>query len=339
MPEVSIVVRSYNRLPLLCELLELLLAQDHQSFEIVVVEQSNRPDPDAEARLRQLEEDARLRVLRHPPLGGARARNVGVEASRGDLILFIDDDDLPAGNQWIAAHVANFRDPKCMGVSGRQENTAGETNPYGRRADLAYRRCQMFSPLLKLPWAYVRQTRRKVPVDGVHGTNGAIRREAFERFGGWDVDTRIEDEASFGYRAQRAMTDGEYFCFDPRPVVVRRLDVRGGLDKRFMTAGQYCERLLDFAHHIIGRYFPGRIKWLYPLYALALYGWTVDWIWTDSQRYATLPARVGATVWMLGALPFHVTRSLVRFSRRAPTGSDTGSPSRSSDPPHQNTSP
>lgn len=339
MPEVSIVVRSYNRLPLLCELVELLLAQDHPSYEIVVVEQSNRPDPDAEAKLRALEEDKRLRVLRHPPLGGARARNTGVKACRGDLILFIDDDDLPADEHWISAHVSNYRDPNCLGVSGRQENTPGEQNPYGRRQERAYRRCQMFSPLLKLPWAFVRQTRRKVPVDAVHGTNGSIRRAAFERFGGWDEDTRIEDEASFGYRAQRAKNPDEYFCFDPRPVVRRRLDVRGGLDKRFMTAGQYCERLLDFAHHIIGRYFPIRLKVLYPLYALALYGWTVDWIWTDSQRYATAPSRIAATVWMLPALPFHIIRCLARSSKRAPTGSDTGSPSRSSDPSHRNTSP
>ena len=34
------IVRSYNRLPALCELLERLRRQDHPSYEIVVVEQS-----------------------------------------------------------------------------------------------------------------------------------------------------------------------------------------------------------------------------------------------------------------------------------------------------------
>src|SRR5687767_4770235 len=95
-PRVSVVVRSYNRLSILSELLAALLAQDHDSFEIVVVEQStNRPPVDV-ARIEQLAADPRVRILRHEPLGGPRARNVGVRASRGDVIVFIDDDDLPA---------------------------------------------------------------------------------------------------------------------------------------------------------------------------------------------------------------------------------------------------
>jgi glycosyltransferase involved in cell wall biosynthesis len=39
-PRLSVVVRSYNRLAALGELIEALLAQDHDSYEIVVVEQS-----------------------------------------------------------------------------------------------------------------------------------------------------------------------------------------------------------------------------------------------------------------------------------------------------------
>ena len=35
-PRLSVVVRSYNRLPALCELLDVLLAQDHPSYEVVV---------------------------------------------------------------------------------------------------------------------------------------------------------------------------------------------------------------------------------------------------------------------------------------------------------------
>ena len=34
-PRVSVVVRSYNRVPALCELIPKLLEQDHDAFEIV----------------------------------------------------------------------------------------------------------------------------------------------------------------------------------------------------------------------------------------------------------------------------------------------------------------
>src|SRR5262245_33765831 len=95
-PRVSVVVRSYNRLAALAELLDALLAQDHDSFEVVVVEQSTvRPAEPAE-RIAALARDERVTMLRHPPLGGPAARNVGVRAARGELLVFIDDDDLPA---------------------------------------------------------------------------------------------------------------------------------------------------------------------------------------------------------------------------------------------------
>src|SRR5258706_6716262 len=69
-PRVSVVVRSYNRLPALGELLAALLAQDHDSFEIVVIEQSTDRAPEDVGRLDAIARDARVRILRHPPLGG-----------------------------------------------------------------------------------------------------------------------------------------------------------------------------------------------------------------------------------------------------------------------------
>jgi glycosyltransferase involved in cell wall biosynthesis len=312
---VSIVVRSYNRLACLCELLELLLAQEHDSFEVVVVEQSTETTPAETEALAALERDPRLRVLRHPPLGGARARNVGAGAARGEFLLFIDDDDLPVGRRWIQEHLRNYEDPACLGVSGRHENHPGEEDPYGRRAERAYRRCQCFSPVFKMPWTYVRQTRRKVPVDAVHGTNGSIRRAALQRFGGWDIDTRIEDEASFGYRAARRKEPQEYFCFDPVPLVRRRLDVRGGLDKRFKTAGKYYRQLLGFVQNIIGRYYPVRVVLLYPGYLWVVYVWTLDWIWNDAQRYRSTLQRVGAAAGLLVTIPGHALACLVERLR------------------------
>ena len=68
-PRVSVIVRSYNRLGALAELLTALLAQDHDSFEIVVVEQSTQRPAAELARDRV----ARARSARsHPALRAAR---------------------------------------------------------------------------------------------------------------------------------------------------------------------------------------------------------------------------------------------------------------------------
>src|SRR6266566_3858385 len=117
-PRVSVVVRSYNRLGVLAELLAVLLAQDHDSYEIVVVEQSTVRPPDEVARVDALARDPRVRMFRCEPLGGPGARNAGVRAARGNLLVFIDDDDLPVGSDWLRRHEANFTDPRCLGVTG-----------------------------------------------------------------------------------------------------------------------------------------------------------------------------------------------------------------------------
>ena len=323
--QVSVVVRSYNRAGLLVRLLDELLAQDHPSFEVVVVEQSTEVPAAEGARIAELERDPRLRVLRHPPLGGARARNVGARAARGDILLFIDDDDLPDGAGWIAAHAALYGDPNCLGATGRHVHSVGESVPY-RSPARARRRCLRFSPLLKLPWTYVRHDSRVVGVDNVHGTNGSMRRSCLERFGGWDEDTRIEDEASFGFRVTRGRRAGEYLLFDPSPVVVRGQEVGGGLAKRFMSAGGYYDRLLHFCQRIVGRYHPWRVRLLFPLYLLVVWGWTVDWLVNESVGHRTAARRIGAAAGLLLSLPVRGIRSLARSGIGGPTDSGTGSP-------------
>jgi glycosyltransferase involved in cell wall biosynthesis len=309
-PRVSVVVRSYNRLAALCELCERLLGQAHDSFEIVVIEQSTAVDPVASARLDGLARDARLRVLRSKPLGGPAARNLGALEARGDIIAFIDDDDLPVGPDYLSRLEAPFReDPGCMGVTGRHFWRGKETvsTGYRRRAS---RRCMRFSPVLRLPWTYPRHDQPVRGVDYVHGTGAACRRALLERVGGWDVDTPIEDETSMGIRAGRALAAGEYLAFDPRAVLERRMDLDGGLAKRRMTSGRHYQKFMTFVHHILGRYYPARVRALYPAYVVAGVAWTVDWIWHDSSAHDTVGKRLLGTLGFLAAAPVHAVRML-----------------------------
>ena len=314
-PHVSVVVRAYNRMPELCVLVESLLRQRHDSFEIVVVEQSTEVPPGAVARLTELARDERVRVLRRPPLGGAGARNVGVENARGEILLFIDDDDLPVGDDWIADHVRSFEDAACLGVSGRHIHSDEPDHRYSPWLALVTRTLS-YDPILKIPLTYVQHDRRRLPVFAVHGTNASIRRSAWERFGGWDTDTSIEDEVSFCLRALRGKRAHEYFAYDPRPTLLRNRDVRGGLDKRHMSAGVYLRKYLQFVHRILGRYHPLRVVLLYPLYLVVSYVLAVGWLCSNSRRYASIPGRVYAALALLVTLPLHTIASLVQLVPR-----------------------
>jgi glycosyltransferase involved in cell wall biosynthesis len=327
-PRVSVVIRSYNRLPALCELLDVLLGQDHDSFEVVVIEQSTETPAAAVARVAELEADPRLRVMRFGPLGGARARNAGMRESRGDVVVFVDDDDVPVGAGFLRAIEARFQaDPKCMGLTCRHY-WDDEEEISGTYRRLARTRCMRFSPLLRLPTTYPRYDVAVEGVDYVHGTGGAYRRSVFTRFGGWDEDTPIEDETSLGIRVSRGLGDGEYLCFDPTARLRRRMDLGGGLAKRKAGAPGFYRRMMTFVHHILGRYYRTRVRALYPLYVMAGWWWTVAWIFVDSQAHDTWWRRLLGSAWFTFALPFHATRQLVtvRFGARPGSGEALATP-------------
>ena len=298
-PRVSVVVRSYNRLPALIELLDLLLAQDHESFEIVVVEQTTEAQraPADMAQLDELARDSRLRVLQFPPLGGPAARNTGVRHTRGDLLVFIDDDDLPASTDWLRRHEANFGDPRCLGATGQ---FVDDGPPY---VNLARARRQVLSfNLLKWQRVYARTDQRR-PVESLMGGNAAIRRSTLERFGLWDECTPIEDEPSLAYRINAGKRADEYLLFDPAPRMIRRLDVPGGMAKRMLSGPAYAQRVFTFLHNIVAHYFPIRFALLYPLYVYFVAYHVIQWICSDSKKHRSLARRIwavaGVCLWLV----------------------------------------
>jgi Glycosyltransferases, probably involved in cell wall biogenesis len=97
---VSVVVPSIGR-GVLADVVTQALAQG--SAEVVVVADAH---PEVVAQVLAdagLTEDPRLRVLQGAGLGAAPARQCGVEAVTGDLVLVLDDDVVP-GPDLIAGH-------------------------------------------------------------------------------------------------------------------------------------------------------------------------------------------------------------------------------------------
>ena len=313
---VSVIVRSMNRVPSLCELLEALLRQTWTNLEIVVVDQSTNVPAAAEARLAELARDPRIVLVRRPPLGGAAARNVAVRHARGDVFLFIDDDDLPVGDEWVAQHMLALEDPNCLGASGKHIHNDEPVHRYKPWLDFITQTLS-YEPFLKISTTYVQHDHMRIPVQAIHGTNATLRRHAWERFGGWDEDTAIEDEVSFCFRAMKMKRPEEYFSYDPRPTLLRNRDVHGGLDKRRMSVSIFFGHYLDFVHRIIGRYYTARVIVMYPFYLLTVYFMAVGTIWAHSRRYRSLLSRVGAAIGLLVSLPAHVALAWYRLTQPA----------------------
>jgi glycosyltransferase involved in cell wall biosynthesis len=281
-PRISVVVRSFGRIPTLLELLAALLQQDHDAFEIVVVEQTMAPDPDDAAALAALAADPRLHVLNYPPLGGPAARNRGVEAARAPLIAFIDDDDLPGGPDWLRMMEAHFADPAIAGVSCRHVWQLGEAMPYVSRG-LARRRVLGYSRLM-LPRTFARFDQDVTPVAWLHGTGSAIRRSVALEVGLWDEDVRDDEEHSFAFKfAVWAKGRGQHLVFRATPVLQRRLDRSGGLERRRNGLEKKIAGHAQFQHRIIGRYHPRRYRLLRPVYRLTAFWRALGWVWAGNR--------------------------------------------------------
>src|SRR6185295_10013322 len=111
----------------------------------------------------------------------------------------------------------------------------------------------------------VRHHTRLEGVTHVSGGNAAIRASAIERTGGWDPEDD-HDEDSFSFRFARVRQPGDFLVYDPRAVMLRRLDVPGGLARRNQGVAERMRAELAYSHRIVRKYYPGRFFLLYPCY-------------------------------------------------------------------------
>ncbi|RLB05643.1 MAG: glycosyltransferase family 2 protein, partial [Deltaproteobacteria bacterium] len=89
-PRVSVIIPTYNRRTLLLEAVESVLAQTYSDFELIVVDDGST-DGTEEAIKRY---GSRLIYTYQPHQGVSAARNKGIEIARGELVAFLDSDDL-----------------------------------------------------------------------------------------------------------------------------------------------------------------------------------------------------------------------------------------------------
>ncbi len=92
-PTVSVIIPTCNRAQSLKKAIQSVCQQSFQSFEIIVVNDASSDN--TLAVLKELQQqDARIQVISHAKsVGGSEARNIGIRASCGEWVAFLDDDD------------------------------------------------------------------------------------------------------------------------------------------------------------------------------------------------------------------------------------------------------
>jgi cellulose synthase/poly-beta-1,6-N-acetylglucosamine synthase-like glycosyltransferase len=110
---VSIIIPTFNGSSRVANCLDALAQQTvGRDAEILVVDDGSTDNiADVVAR------HPGVRLISQANAGPAAARNRGAAEARGDILLFTDDDCVPAAN-WLEQMLGPFRDPEVVGVKG-----------------------------------------------------------------------------------------------------------------------------------------------------------------------------------------------------------------------------
>jgi len=182
-PLVSVIIPTRDRLPLLKDALESLVRQTYANWECIVI---NDGGEDVCAALTALPEDKASRMIRVEsirPEGPAAARNKGLAVATGQVMAFLDDDDI-----YLPHHLWTLVEGlRKSGVGACYTQTVGiiERLDSGRRIECS--RGSVFPEFHYSPLAL--EVRNFIPIN-----NWGIRREFFQAAGPFDVNLACAED-------------------------------------------------------------------------------------------------------------------------------------------------
>lgn len=183
--EVSVVIPAMNAEELIGQQLDALCAQTDPRLVEIIVADNGSQDQTPLIVSRAAESDPRVRlVMADSRPGPSFARNEGTKASRGDLVLYCDADDVVADG-WVRAMVDSAHDAELVG--GRIDHHL--LNP----PDVSRWRGGGQSSEFQVPLRFL-------PFSS--SANLAIHRAAWEDLGGFDDSLPFGEDVDLSWRAQ-----------------------------------------------------------------------------------------------------------------------------------------
>lgn len=185
MPRFSVILPCYNAAATIGATIAALQAQTHPDWEAICID-----DGSTDATLQRLTDlaaaEPRLRVLHQPNAGPSLARNRAADQVRGDILAFLDADDL-----WTATKLASV----------------AQTFAAHPAADAVFGRTAFLGAAAAPPAALSQVTPGPVGRQAFLGENPActlsnlsVRRAAFRASGGFDPGMRHAEDLEWCLR-------------------------------------------------------------------------------------------------------------------------------------------
>ncbi|HVM73246.1 MAG TPA: glycosyltransferase [Anaerolineales bacterium] len=193
--KVSVIIPFYNSEKFMGETIESVFAQTYQDWELLLVDDGSTDTSRELAISYANQHPDRVRYLSHAGRqnrGASPSRNLGLKNSRGDIILFLDSDDILLPEK-LETHVQIFeRHPEVDALFGATlfwygwtQNSADQAREFvwepwkaqGIQADTIIQPPELLKPLIKS---------NLMPCP----SSLMLRRNMLDRIGGWPEDLR-----------------------------------------------------------------------------------------------------------------------------------------------------
>jgi GT2 family glycosyltransferase len=201
-PTVAVVIPARDEEATLERCLRSLLSQSLGPAEIVVVD-----DGSSDRTPQILRGFAGVTVLQSGGGGPSRARNLGLLATRAEVVAFTDADCI-CHERWLEELLAVLASGDWAGVGGDQQSPRDESD-FGRRV-------QAFLKAVGFVADYVRTTDRVIEVPHNPTCNVAYRRQVLLQSGGFDEALWPGEDVDLDHRIRSL---GHRLAYTPRAVV------------------------------------------------------------------------------------------------------------------------
>jgi len=199
--DLSIIIPTFNRRRRLALVLEALARQSAPGrFEVVVVDDGSSDGTAAELESRSFAYP--ITLIRQVNSGPAAARNRGVQAARGRIVLFIDDDLVP-GPDLVGEHLRSHAEESGIAVIGPLLSLPRYRQPW-----VAWEQEK-----LEKQYAAIRRGDWKPSFRQFWTGNASVARQTLLEAGGFDTSYARAEDVEL---AARLALRGIHFRFNPK---------------------------------------------------------------------------------------------------------------------------
>ncbi len=285
-PLVSIVIACPDSSWMLKECLAAISAQSYEKWECIVLPDSQL----SEGALADLPKDGRIRYIHTGKVRPAEKRNLGINAAKGEIVAFIDDDAYPEAH-WLEYAIKYFSEPDIGAVGGPGVTPPGD-------AWLSKLGGRVYDNILvsgNYRYRYKAGGVRR-DVDDYPSCNLFVRKNLLDRIGGYRTDFWPGEDTLL---CKDIVDAGSRIIYDPWVIVYHHRRALFAphlrqLGRYAFHRGYFCRRFpsnsLHLSYFVPSAFVVYLLVWL-PVSCVSTVPGSVAW-WMQATFLLALPAYV-----------------------------------------------